>query len=64
MTHDRTQDADYVAVRRFLTEAENAQVTDEDIVAAARVFIGQPTPRMVANRIAVLLRFPHSGGAL
>lgn len=50
--------AEYVAVRSHLTEAENAQVTDQDIAGAAGVFISRPNPRMVANRIAVLLRGP------
>lgn len=54
--------SEYVAVRMWLTEAENAQVTDEDIAAAASVFISRPNPRMVANRIAVLLLLPRPSG--
>lgn len=50
------QHADYVAVRAWLTDAESALVTDEDIAAAAGVFINRPSPRMVANRLAVGLR--------
>lgn len=54
-----TQDADTVAieaVRSFLTEAESDMVTDDDIRGVARAFVGKPNPRMVANRIFVLLR--------
>lgn len=53
------QHAEYVAVRSYLTEVENAQVTDEDIAAAASVFVNRPNPRMVANRLAILLRGPR-----